>query len=185
MPTGFMNLSFHAADAAQQDVPRQLEALGPAAAAMFGPQTDLFGDDESAARFYLAQEMGLDARPAMQAFMGADGGALDGTGAPSLVPNLDPRRRPRRAADEHTPGPLRPEPGRHPRLWLAGGGGDDARPHPGLDRRPAGRPHGPGPGVAGAHPHPRPGARQQLAARCGVDGPSGDRAGRRPRRPRP
>ena len=89
MPTGFMNLTFHAADAAQQDVPRQLEALGPAAAATFGPETDLFGDDESAARFYLAQEMGLDARPAMQAFMGAEEGGLETMGAPSLVPNLD------------------------------------------------------------------------------------------------
>ncbi len=36
MPTGFMNLSFHTADAAQQEVPRQLEALGPGAAAI-GP----------------------------------------------------------------------------------------------------------------------------------------------------
>jgi Zn-dependent metalloprotease len=92
MPTGFMNLSFHAADAeppAQGGVERQLTPLAPAAAAMFGPETELFGDDESAARFYLAQEMGLDARPAMQAFMGAEEAAPAGAPAPNLVPDLE------------------------------------------------------------------------------------------------
>lgn len=72
--------TFHTADAAQQDEPRQLEALGPAAAATFGPETDLFGDDEAAARFYLAQEMGLDARRRCRRLWGRGAGAM---GAPA------------------------------------------------------------------------------------------------------
>ncbi|MFN8467952.1 MAG: M4 family metallopeptidase [Caldilineaceae bacterium] len=88
MPSGLMSLSFHAADAGDQDVPRQLTPLPPAAAAMFGPPIDLFADDESAARFYLAQELGLDNRPAMQAFMGAEAFAPPGM-APSLIPALE------------------------------------------------------------------------------------------------
>ena len=79
MPTGFMNLNFHAA--IREDVPKRRDLAPPAAeAALFGEEVETFESDESAARFYLDQEMMLDERPAMQALMSPD--------EPEVTPDL-------------------------------------------------------------------------------------------------
>lgn len=71
MASGLINLSFHAADADAGRADRHLTMPTPAAAAYDGGEATPFDSDEAAARFYLAQEMIIDARPAMMALMAA------------------------------------------------------------------------------------------------------------------